>query len=145
MTNNLSFNTTGSLIAYLYEGEPVMNQQIYTNAPIHAVRSKIADTFTFGEDEGIHCSSFTGFSLCGSYVWEESEVSSLLVSGNGYTVNDLENLVEEYIEVFVGEDGPIPYSFYFEFDGFGYFGELDGPSKYDEVNYMYVHDLSDDY
>lgn len=143
MTNNVSLNAAGSLVAQLYEGEPVMKQQIYTDAPIHAVRSTIDDTFTFGEDEGRHCSSFTGFSLCGSYVWEASSVSSLLVSGNGYSVSDLEGLTGKSIEVNSGEDGPIPYSFYFEYDGLGYFGELENASKYGEVLYMYVYTLGD--
>lgn len=137
-SNGQSLNAPGSLVAHLYEGESVMAQQIYYEAPNHTIRMRINETFTFGEDEGTHCSSYTGYSLCSGYVWESGEIYGIFIQGNGYSVSDLEELVGEYIEIEVYEDGPSPYSFYFEYEGVTYFGETAGPSHSEEVQYLGV-------
>lgn len=132
-------NAADSLVAELYAGTSVMAQPIYQYAPMHAVRMLVDETFNFSEVEGGHCSSYDLFSLCGGYVWEGSEVVALFIDGTGYSVADLEQLVGEPIAVDVFLDGPMPYSFMFEYNGLKYSGETAGPNRDDAVLYLIVN------
>ena len=101
----------------------------YLNAPIYAIRKTIDETAILGGVEGGKCASFfTG----------ESELSSLLINGNGYTVVDLEELIGEDIEVYASDYDSIPYSIRFIYEGFSYLGKLDCPSKNEKVKYLKV-------